>query len=153
MAKKEDTISVFSKNQNWLTVIPKKQDRRKALEKIRILIMEVTSQLMPNWMEIKYKKDKNNLNDDKFKSIEYNSPLRQKPQKMVILVDKDINSKKFGPNEYNPNRSVFSLNDFRHNLITKKETNYYGSKVSQLPKNFFDWDDGKRFNPKYKKDV
>ena len=115
--------------------------------------MEATSQLMPNWMEIKYKKEKNDINNDKFKSIEYNYPLKQKPKKMIILVDKDNNAKKFGQNEYNPNRSVFNLNDFRHNLITKKEANYYGSQVSQLSRKFFEWDDGKKFNPKYKKDI
>ena len=51
--KKNDTITIFSKNQNWLTVTPKKKDRRKALEKKRILGKDVTSRLMPRWMEIK----------------------------------------------------------------------------------------------------
>ena len=144
---------MFSKNQNWLTVTPKKQDRKEALEKKKIIDMDVTSKLMPKWMEIKYKKDSNNINNDLFKSIEYNNPVKQKPKKMMAFVDKDINPKKLKPIDYNPNRSVFNLNDFRHNLLFKNETNFYGSKVSQLPRTFFNWDDGKKFNPKYKKDI
>ena len=153
LAKKEETITVFSKNQNWLTVTPRNQDRRKALEKNKILDMDITSKLMPKWMEIKHKKDHNFTNSDKFKSVEYNYPVKQKPKKMMAFVDKDLNPKRLLPLECNTNRSVFNLNDFRHNVITKKDANYYGSKVSQLPKKFFDWDDGKKFNPKYKKDI
>ena len=151
LIKKEDTIKVFSRYQNWITVTPKKQDRRKALEKIKILKKDVTSKLMPKWMEIKNKDIK--IDKDKFKLMEYNNPLRQKANKMMVYVDKDINPKKLKPIDYNPNRSVFNLNDFRHNLLFKNETNFYSSKVSQLPRTFFNWDDGKKFNPKYKKDI
>ena len=153
LSKKEETITVFSKNQNWLTVTPKNQDRRKALEKNKILKMDITSQLMPRWMEIKYIKEKNNNNNDQFKSMEYNYPLKQKPKKIMAFVDKDINPKNLKPINYNPYRSVFNLNDFRHNLITRKQANYYGAKVSQMPRKFFDWDDGKKFIPKFKKDI
>ena len=153
LEKKEDLITVFSKNQNWLTVTPRKQDRRKALEKNKILNMEVTSKLMPKWMDLKYKKDKNIVDGDKFISVEYNNPLKQKPKKIMAFVDKELNKNKLKPIDFNPNRSVFNFYDFRHNVITKDEANYYGSKVSQEPRKFFDWDDGKKFNPKYKKDI
>ena len=119
---------------------------------MKILKMEVTSKLMPKWMEIKYKKDKNNLNNDEFKSVEYNDPLKQKPKRMMAFVDKDINPKKIKPLDYNPYRSVFNFNDFRHNLLTKNEAYLYSSKVSQLPRKFFDWDDRKTFS-KYKNDI
>lgn len=116
--------------------------------------MDVTSKLMPKWMEIKYKKEKDSTNNsDYFKSVEYNNPLKQMPKRMMSLVDKNINPKRLKPIEYNPNRSVFNFDDFRHNILTKKEADYYGSKVSQLPRKFFDWDDMKRFSPKYKKDI
>ena len=153
MIKKEDTITVFSKNQNWLTVTPKEQNRRKALEKIKNLNNDITSKLMPKWMEIKYKKDKNNIDDDKFISVEYNYPVKQKPKRMMAFVDKDINPTRLKPIEYNPSRSVFNIHDFRHNVLTKNETKYYGGQVSQLPRKFFDWNDGKKFIPKYKKDI
>ena len=151
LIKKEDTIKVFSRYQNWITVTPKKQDRRKALEKIKILKKDVTSKLMPKWMEIKNKDIK--IDKDKFKLMEYNNPLRQKANKMMVYVDKDINPKKLKPLKLNKNKSVFNFGDFRHDVMTKKEAQLYGSQVSQSPKKFFDWDDGKKFNPKYKKDI
>lgn len=148
---KEDTIKVFSRYQNWITVTPKKQDRRKALERVKILKKDVTSKLMPKWMEIKNKENK--IEQDKYKLVEYNYPLRQKATKMMIYVDKDINPKRLKPIKYYPNKSIFNIGDFRHNVSTKEETQLYGSQVSQLPKKFFDWDDGTKFNPKYKKDI
>ena len=115
--------------------------------------MEVTSRLMPKWMELKYKKDNNIIGEDQFKSVEYNNPLKQKPKTIMAFVDKDLNKNRLKQLDYNPNRSVFNFHDFRHNVFTKNDAIYYGSKVSQEPRKFFDWDDGKKFNPKYKKDV
>ena len=148
--KKQDTITVFSKNQNWLTVTPKKKDRRNALEKKRILDMDVTSRLMPRWMEIKTFKQKP---VDLFKSIEYNNPVKQKTKRTMAFVDKELNLNRIKTVEYNPSRSVFSYQDFRNNVLTTKDAKNYGEKVSQKPKRFFEWDDGKKFNPKFKKDI
>ena len=148
--KKQDTITVFSKNQNWLTVTPRKRDRRKAFEKKRVLDMEVTSKLMPRWMEIKTDIPKR---PDLFKSIEYNYPVKQRAKKMMAFVDKDLNLNKIKTLDYNPARSIFNLNDFRNNVSTSYEAKIYGEKVSQKPRRFFEWDDGKKFNPKYKKDI
>ena len=150
LVKKEDTITVFSKNYNWLTVTPRKQDRRKALEKIKIIDMEVTSKLMPKWMEIKHKGEKS---ADIFKSVEYRNPLKQNQKSFMAFVDKDLNDRKLNQIKYNPNKSVFNFGDFRHDVMTHDESIKYGSLVSQLPRKFFDWDDGKKFNPKYKKDI
>ena len=150
LIRKQDTISVFSKNQNWLTVTPKKKDRRNALEKKRILDMDVTSKLMPRWMEIKTDKSKP---IDLFKSIEYNNPIKTKTKRTMAFVDKELNLNRIKTVEYNPSRSVFSYQDFRCNVVTTKDAKNYGEKVSQKPKRFFEWDDGKKFNPKYKKDI
>ena len=68
----------------------------------------------------------------------------------MALVDKNINNNQDVMN--NPNKSVYSIGDFRHNLIMKEDSDYYTSKVSHVPRTMFAWDDGKRFNPKYKKD-
>ena len=65
------------------------------------------------------------------------------------MVDKDINEK----SNTNPEKSIFSFMDFRNNIFTKKEAEYYGSVIQQVSKKFFDWDDGKIYNPKYKNDV
>lgn len=151
IAKKEETITVFSRYQDWITVTPKKEDRRKPLEKKRILKNDVTSKLMPKWMDIQNKEKESKV--DNFKLVEYNYPLRQKPKKIMIYVDKDINPKRLKPINFNPNKSIFNFGDFRHDVRTQDEANYYGSQVSQMPKKFFDWDDEKKFNPKFKKDI
>ena len=72
----------------------------------------------------------------------------------MVLVDKDLNPSKIKNEiQYNPKRSIFSYGDFRNNVLTKEQMEFYNSKVSQTPKKFFDWDDGKKFNPKYKNDI
>ena len=128
IAKKEDTIRVFSRFENWITVYPQDYDRRKALEKIKTYKKDVTSELMPKWMEIKYQNIKKNKKDV-FKSMDYIKPLRQKVKVMRILMDKN--------NGDNNMKSIFSIGDFRHNVMTKNDAKYYGNKVSQKPKNFF----------------
>ena len=68
----------------------------------------------------------------------------------MVLVDKNTNNPKDTLN--NPNKSIYSIGDFRHNLVLKEDADKYSSTVSQLPKSFLAWDDGKKFNQKYKKD-
>ena len=149
LAKNEDTINILSKHQNWITTSPRTYDRKHPLEKKKALNMEETSKIMPKWMEIKHK---NNKKEENMKSIEY-YPIRQKCKKLMVFVDKDINPPKNKVLNYDKNKSVFSYGDFRNNVVTKKEHEYYDKKVSQTPKKFFDWNDGKKFNPKYKKDI
>lgn len=121
-------------------------DRRHPLEKMKAKNMEQTSKIMPKWMEIK--QYPNRSKDDPLKRTEYCS-MKNKSKKMMVWVDKDLNNRR---REENDARSIFSYGDFRHNLITKEQARYYDTKVSQKPKKFFDWDDGKKFNPKYKTD-
>ena len=150
LIKKEDTIMVFSRYQNWITVTPKGKDRKKALEKIKTLKKEQTSKVMPKWMEIENKTKKP---EEIFKIVEYNNPVRQKTKGLMAFVDKIINPKRLKPIAFNPSRSIFNIDDFRHNVRTDKDRKIFDSTVSQLPRKFFDWDDGKKFNPKTKKDV
>ena len=124
-------------------------DRNHPLERMKAENMEVTSKIMPKWMEINHKKAKR---EENFKLGEY-FPIKQKAKKLIVFVDKDLNPSKIKSVNYYPKRSIFSLGDFRNNVPTKKEKDIYDAKVSQLPKKFFDWDDGKSFNPKYKKDI
>jgi len=103
---------------------------------------------MPEWMESKYKYCKK---EDDFKLVEY-YPTKQKAKQLLSYVDKDLNPSKIKPPEYNKMKSIFSYCDFRNNVLTKKQHEYYDSKVSQSPKQFYNWDDGTKFNPKYKRD-
>ena len=113
--------------------------------------MEENSVIVPKWMESKKHKN-TKKQEENLKSVEY-CPLKQKCKKLMVFVDKDINPPKNKFINYDKNRSIFSFGDFRNNVCTKKEREFYDSKVSQKPKKFFDWDDNKKFNPKYKKDV
>ena len=149
MENNEDTINIFSKHQNWITVNPKTMDRNHPLEKMKAENMEVTSKIMPKWMEIDHKNIKQNEN---FQKAEY-IPIKQKAKKLIVFVDKDLNPSRLKSVDYYPNRSVFNYQDFRNNVLTKKEKDLYDGQVSQKPRKFFDWDDGKRYNCKYKKDM
>ena len=74
---------------------------------------------------------------------------------MMAFVDKDLNLNniKTKTYDYDSTRSIFSYQDFRNNVNTDREAKFYGSKVSQKPKRFFEWDDGTKFNAKLKKDI
>ena len=99
-------------------------------------------------MEPRYKQNKK---EDDFKLVEF-YPIKQKAKQLLLYVDKDLNPLGFKPLKYNKNKSVFSYGDFRNNVLTKKQCEYYDSRVSQLPKRFFNRDDGIKFNPKFKRD-
>ena len=123
------------------------RDRKHPLEKSKVMNDENHNKLIPKWMKIRPENHK----EDLFKSVGF-WPVGEKSKKSMLLVDKALNIKK-KPNGYNPSRSIFSIQDFRHAVMTKKEHEYYDSMVNQQPVRFFDWDDGKKFNPKYKKDI
>ena len=124
-------------------------DKKHPLEKMKAENMEVTSKIMPKWMEIKHKNIKKKEN---FKLAEY-IPIKQKAKKLIVLVDKDLNPSNLKSVDFNPARSVFNYGDFRNNVFSQKEKELYDSKVSQRPRQFFNWDDGKKYIPKYSKDI
>ena len=58
---KEDTLFIVSRYQSWITVTPKRKNRKRPLEKLKAVIimlkkanMEETSKVVPNWMQIKH---------------------------------------------------------------------------------------------------
>ena len=55
----EETVSIFSKFQKWITVTPKHKNRKRPLEKEKIESMDKTSKIMPNWMQAKHKETTN----------------------------------------------------------------------------------------------
>ena len=148
ISKNQTSLNILSKQQNWITVNSKTKDRRHPLEKNIQTEKEITSKIMPEWMESKYN---DCIHKDDFKLVEY-YPTKQKAKQLLSYVDKDLNPSKIKPPEKNSMKSIFSYNDFRNNVLTKKEHEYYDSKVNQLPKQFLCWDDGTKFNPKYKRD-
>ena len=97
--------------------------------------MEETSKIMPKWMEIKHKNCKKE--EENLKSIEY-YPITQKYKRLMVFVDKDINPPKNKILDYDKNKSIFNYGDFRNNVITNKEHEFYNKKVRQVQKIFFD---------------
>lgn len=73
--KKEDTMMIFSRYQKWITVTPRGKNRKYPLEKLKVLDMDKTSRIMPNWMQIK-NPPLNPSNRVEMKSIIYN-PIRE----------------------------------------------------------------------------
>jgi hypothetical protein len=67
---KLDTLLVFSRYNQWVTVTPRSKNRRMPLEKIKSKKTEETSKIMPKWMQIV---PKNTETEKKFYSKEYNS--------------------------------------------------------------------------------
>lgn len=163
MCKNEETLSIFSRYNKWITVTPRSKNRKRPLEKMKIEKMDETSKIMPNWMQIKVKKDMDLYG--MFKSVEYNSIrhvgnificffsyflFSKQGKNTVVLVDKNTNNPKDTLN--NPNKSIYNIGDYRHNLVMKEDADKYSSSINQKPKQFLAWDDGKRFNERLKKD-
>ncbi|MCQ2819771.1 MAG: hypothetical protein MJ252_21105 [archaeon] len=78
LIKQQDTVAVFSRYNNWITVTPKHMDRRHPLEKEKMRDEKGTSRIMPYWMT--YKSIKGQKDPEIFKSKEY-YPIRQKVKK------------------------------------------------------------------------
>ena len=150
LADNVETVNIITKHQNWIMTSPRNYDRKYPIDKKKVINMKEMSVIVPKWMESKNKNFKKK--EENLKIVEY-CPLKQKCKKLMIFVDKDINPPKNKVINYDKNRSIFSFGDFRNNVYFKKEQEFYDSKVSHEPKKFFDWDDKKKFVPKYKKDV
>jgi len=71
IANNEETLNILSRYQRWITITPKSKNRRYPLEKMKIEKFDETSRIMPNWMQIKAKKDKELY--EMMKPVEYNS--------------------------------------------------------------------------------
>lgn len=85
IAKNEETLSVLSRYKSWITVTPKSKNRRLPLEKMKIEKFDETSRIMPNWMQIKAKKDKELF--EMMRSSEYNS-IRHVRGFLILLFKK-----------------------------------------------------------------
>lgn len=76
----------------------------------------------------------------------------------MAWVDKRLNPKQIRTernlesDKVDETRSIFHIGDFRHNLPTEALARKYDTKISQKPRLFFEWNDGTKFDPKYKKD-
>lgn len=118
--KSEETVSIISKFQSWITVTPKTKNRKRPLEKERIESMDKTSKIMPKWMQPVF--------SERAKKTGFGKSNKDRFME-------------------NPLKSVFSIMDYRHNLITSEECKEKSKNIPPLPKKFFDFDDCTRFVP------
>jgi len=150
LAKNEDSIRVISKHNGWISISPKTNNRLLPLEKFT-MDKENHKKILPKWMNLKYYKNYSK-EDDIFKKVQYN-PMKMRNRKMMLLVDKNLNPKFINKSVFLPERSIFNFQDFRHNSIFEEDRKYNDNLVSQEPRKFLEWDDGKVFNPKTKRDI
>jgi hypothetical protein len=150
LAKNEDSIKILSKHQGWISISSKTNNRKSPLEKFTF-DKEKHRNIMPNWMNLKYYKN-HTKDEDIFKKVQY-FPSKMRNKKMMLLIDKNLVPKITNKSVLLKQKSIFNLSDFRHNVRSEEERKYNDNLVSQKPKKFFDWDDGKVFDPKIKKDI
>lgn len=147
-SKKYENLQILSKHNSWITISPITNNRVLPFEK-STLDIEKHAQILPKWMNLNSYKNRN-LKNDKFKSVEY-YPYLNKSKKMMMLVDKNLNPKlnKSGLGH----RSIFSFQDFGHNVVFEDERKYFDNLVNKEPRKFFDWEDRKVSNAKTKRDI
>lgn len=71
LIKNEDTLSIFSRYQKWITVTPRTKNRKRPLEGLKKEKMEETSKVMPKWMQIRGTRD--HPTEEFMRSQEYKS--------------------------------------------------------------------------------
>jgi hypothetical protein len=126
---KDQTLTVFSRLSGWIYVSAQSRNRKHRLgrtgpfkEGEKANFQNVSS-LAPNWMQI----ESNSVPPNHMKNMKPPPFLRQE-QKRMILVE-----------ENQPEKSLFSLGDFRHDVRTLDEVNTFNRAALPRPKNFFEW--------------
>ncbi len=69
VTQKEESIRVFSRFNNWITVSPKSKNRKHAFEKNISSNMQNRDKVIPKWMQQPI--DKSKIPEHKFRPIEY----------------------------------------------------------------------------------
>lgn len=123
-----ETIAVFSRFNQWITVSPKSRSRNKAFEKTKHN-KENQTLIRPKWMHSTYW-NYNSKKDNSFISLPYSDIHAKKPIAKAILIDKE------NINKLNT-KSVLCYGDSRHNVPFGFEVEEYEKGISKLPKQFF----------------
>ena len=123
------TIAVFSRFKKWINVDPNEKSRRKSLESFGT-DMEKMQKIKPMWMTSThwnkdYKDKGTNRGKDIFRATAYRIP-KQKNAKVMCLIDKD-----------NSHKSIFTKDDYRHNVMFEEKNKKYSQGIPLKPKKFF----------------
>lgn len=125
---KDDTVTLFSRLSGWIYVSGESRNRKHRLGKHEPLkesekYNQNVSNLAPVWMQ----RESPSLPDNKLKAVKPPPNLRQE-QKRMIIVDDQL-----------PEKSIFSIGDFRHDIRTSDEVATYNRTALNQPKKFLDW--------------
>jgi len=127
---KDPTITVFSRLSGWIYVSAESRNRKHRLGRSgpfnegESLNFQKVSSLAPNWMQTESTGSVPVNNTRNFKP----PPFLRGEQKRMILVQ-----------ENQPEKSLFSLGDFRHDIRTSDEVTAFNQMAMAKPKNFFEW--------------
>ena len=131
----DGTLTLLSRINGWITVTPKARDRSKRVGRFgpfdqskRKYDLHNVSDLTPAWMQTQGKRPEG----ETFTKARGFSSLREvlprQGEKRLFLVDA-------AP----PERSQFSIGDFRHNVRTSEEAEQYMCAAAPRPKAFLSW--------------
>lgn len=126
----DGTVTVLSRISGWMTVSPKSRNRQKRLGRYgpfdkskKGVNFQNVSDLAPAWMQCEHQrsspKDFNNT---------LSHPCQRNELKRVILTEKN-----------QPVKSVFSLGDFRHNVMTSEEAKKNLTGLAEIPNRLIQW--------------
>lgn len=112
----DGTMTIISRNQGWITVTPKNKNRNKPVEKVGVSDDATkSSKLTPNWMQCQYPK---NTSDQMQRVVPSTTNLRAEKNR-TFLVDKK-----------QPDKSVFSIGDVRHNVPTADQAMQFNAQAT-----------------------
>lgn len=143
----DGTVTLLSGINGWITVTPKTKDRSHRIgrngpfdQSKKKYTLHAVSDLTPSWMQTQAQHPA----QDSFVKAGGTAALREvtstQGQKRLFLIDAQ-----------QPQRSQFSIGDFRHNVRTSEEAQTYMSAAVPRPKEFLGWKEGP--NQKYDKPV
>ena len=126
--KEESEIEILSKIWGWIYVSPKSKNRKHRLgvqrsQDDKELNLQNVSNLAPKWMQRRSQITPMN----QFTSILPPPTLRKEPKRMFLF------------DNLQPEKSIYSVGDFKHNVITKEEAIKNNEGLSYKPKIFFEW--------------
>jgi hypothetical protein len=126
----DGTITVLSRISGWITVTPESQNRQNRLARHGPIDKakkgnnyQNVSDLAPAWMQTDVPRNKSSA----LKKVVPDVSLR-KEHKRIFLFEKD-----------QPEKSIYSYGDFRHNVNTAEEAQKYSANVAKVPVRFLEW--------------
>lgn len=128
----DGTVTVLSRITGWITVSPRSKNRQNRIGRYgpfdkskKGVNFQNVSDLAPAWMQNKADRCENTIFK---KTLAPNFIREEKSKKRMFLVDK-----------VQPEKSVFSIGDFRHNVSTRDEADHFTKGLSESTKRIFEW--------------